>query len=318
MAILSYISATSTTPPIPQDQSPNSRLPTKIILPNKKPEKWSTGVAPGEYGGPPTTTKLRKYWGGEKEDPITSTDLIWNRDFMDQMKKLFDSPDDSSLDPSPSKEESSGFLSFSRVMSLDSMDVDLSKELAVSSKPVVKDLLDTSKLEAKKQMDVMFRELRRPRGDPEVQAAKDREQYFKLKNKIQVLTLGIGGVGLVSAYISYTPEIALSFGAGLMGSLAYMRMLGNSVDAMADGARGVVKGAANQPRLLVPVVLVMIFNRWNAILVPDYGFMHLELIPMLVGFFTYKIATFFQAIEEAISITTQKPESSSPDIEASD
>ncbi|CAL9235056.1 unnamed protein product [Arabidopsis halleri] len=350
MAILSYISATSTTPPIPQDQSPNSRLPTKIILANKKPEKWSTGVAPGEYGGPPTTTKLRKYWGGEKEDPITSTDLIWNRDFMDQMKKLFDSPDDSSLDPSPSKEESSGFLSFSRVMSLDSMDVDLSKELAVSSKPVVKDLLDTSKLEAKKQMskaivspkwklaptrreqekwdkatkaatggsEVMFRELRRPRGDPEVQAAKDREQYFKLKNKIQVLTLGIGGVGLVSAYISYTPEIALSFGAGLMGSLAYMRMLGNSVDAMADGARGVVKGAANQPRLLVPVVLVMIFNRWNAILVPDYGFMHLELIPMLVGFFTYKIATFFQAIEEAISITTQKPESSSPDIEASD
>jgi len=106
MAILSYISATSTTPPIPQDQSPNSRLPTKIILPNKKPEKWSTGVAPGEYGGPPTTTKLRKYWGGEKEDPITSTDLIWNRDFMDQMKKLFDDPNDSSLDPSPSKVQS--------------------------------------------------------------------------------------------------------------------------------------------------------------------------------------------------------------------
>lgn len=106
MAILSYISATSTTPPIPQDQLPNPRPPTKILLPNKKPEKWSTGVAPGEYGGPPTTTKLRKYWGGEKEDPITSRDLIWNRDFMDQMKRLFDSPDDSSLDPSPSKVQS--------------------------------------------------------------------------------------------------------------------------------------------------------------------------------------------------------------------
>lgn len=103
MAIRTYISATSTTPPIPQDPS-RSPLPTKIILPNKKPEKWSTGVAPGEYGGPPTTTKLRKYWGGEKEDPITSKDLIWNRDFMDQMKKLFDSPDDDTLlDPSPSK-----------------------------------------------------------------------------------------------------------------------------------------------------------------------------------------------------------------------
>ncbi|KAG5404079.1 hypothetical protein IGI04_010198 [Brassica rapa subsp. trilocularis] len=126
---------------------------------------------------------------------------------------------------------------------------------------------------------------------------------------LQLLTVGIGGVGLVSAYISYntTPEITLiSFGAGLMGSLAYMRMFGNTVDAMADGARGVMKGAAGQPRLLVLLLLVMIFIRWNAILVPQYEFMHLKLIPMLVGFFTYKVATFFQAIEEDISISTIK------------
>ena len=87
----------------------------------------------------------------------------------------------------------------------------------------------------------MFRELRRPRGDPEVLAAQSREQYFKvitsyclfwhlypsfaargdenfdfpfdilllqLKKKLQILTLGIGGVGLASAYVSYSPEIA--------------------------------------------------------------------------------------------------------------
>ncbi|KAK6919187.1 hypothetical protein RJ641_017609 [Dillenia turbinata] len=65
-------------------------------------------------------------------------------------------------------------------------------------------------------------------------------------------------------------------------------------------------GAIAQPRLLVPVVLVMIYNRWNEILVPDYGFMHFELIPMLVGFFTYKIATFIQAIEDAIPSVGKK------------
>ncbi|KAG2689609.1 hypothetical protein I3760_09G146600 [Carya illinoinensis] len=32
----------------------------------------------------------------------------------------------------------------------------------------------------------------------------------------------------------------------------------------------------------------------HRILIPEYGYMHLELIPMLVGFFTYKIATFVQ------------------------
>lgn len=33
--------------------------------------------------------------------------------------------------------------------------------------------------------------------------------YFgQLKTKLQFLTLGMGGVGLVSAYVSYSPEIA--------------------------------------------------------------------------------------------------------------
>ncbi|XP_024961111.1 protein CONSERVED ONLY IN THE GREEN LINEAGE 160, chloroplastic [Cynara cardunculus var. scolymus] len=326
-----YLSVTCTSTPINQDSNSlqSTTLPTKIILPSKKPQKWSTGVAPGDYGGPPTTTKLRKYWGGEKEDPITSSDLIWNRDFMPHMKRLIGDSDDSSSDPrlSTVKEEPSGFLSLNRVMSLDSMEVDLSKELTTTSNPIIEkqveavqatetlpkkwrpaptrreqDKWDRATKAATGGSDVMFRELRRPKGDPKVLAAKSREQYFKLKNKLQILTIGIGGVGLVSAYFTYTPEITVSYGAGLVGSLVYMRMLGNSIDGMADGARGVIKAAIGQPRLLVPVALVMIFNRWNGIVAPEYGLMNLQLIPMLVGFFTYKIATFTQAIEEAITI----------------
>ncbi|KAJ6401204.1 hypothetical protein OIU84_016588 [Salix udensis] len=336
MAIVSYVSANSTTTPLSQDSSSSSSSSpsprkTKVILPKKKPLKWSTGDAPGEYGGPPTTTKLRKYWGGEGEDPLTSDDFIWNKDFMPRMKRLLRNDP---VDPqtSPVKEESSGFLSLNRVMTLDSVEVDLSKELAQRPKPVIEQpVVATTKVRSgsspnwrlaptRREQDkwdkatkattsgseVMFRELRQPRGDPEVLAAQSREQYFKLKKKLQIFTLGIGSVGLVSAYVSYSPEIAVSFGAGFIGSLVYIRMLGNSVDSMADGAKGLVRGAAAQPRLLVPVLLVMIYNRWNGILVPDYGFMHLELIPMLVGFFSYKIATFVQAIEEALAPLVKK------------
>lgn len=86
--------------PNSQDSNNINPKPTKIILPKKKPQKWSTGTAPGEYGGPPVTTKLRKYWGGEGEDPITSDEYIWNKDFMPRMKRLFqDSPDDSHFYP---------------------------------------------------------------------------------------------------------------------------------------------------------------------------------------------------------------------------
>jgi hypothetical protein len=34
----------------------------------------------------------------------------------------------------------------------------------------------------------------------------------QLKENLQLLTLGIGGIGLVSAYVSYTPEIAARYG----------------------------------------------------------------------------------------------------------
>ncbi|OVA13633.1 hypothetical protein BVC80_373g29 [Macleaya cordata] len=338
MAILNYISVTSATTPISPD-SPIDPRQTRIILPKKKPQKWSTGVAPGDYGGPPTTTKLRKYWGGEK-DPLATDDFIWNKDFMDRMKRLIAESDSSSssIQSPPVKEKPSGFLSLNRVMSLDSMEIDLSKELTAPTKAVLElqveaarqalsasqttvssspkwrlaptrreqEKWDRATKAATGGSDVLLRESRKRRGDKKVLAAQAREQYFKLKNKLQLLTLGIGGVGVVSAYVSYSPEIAASFGAGLVGSLIYVRMLGNSVDAMADGARGVIKGAIGQPRLLVPVALVMIYNRWNGILVPEYGLMHLDLIPMLVGFFTYKIATFTQAIEEALSILGQK------------
>ncbi|XP_058095593.1 protein CONSERVED ONLY IN THE GREEN LINEAGE 160, chloroplastic-like isoform X2 [Magnolia sinica] len=183
------------------------------------------------------------------------------------------------------EQEDSGFLSLNRAMSLDSVDIDLSKELTLPPPKPVSELQveaarrgrllaesggnatprwrfvptrweqekwDRANKAATGGSEVMLRESKRERGDPKVLAAQSREQYFKLKQKLQILTLGIGGVGVFSAYVSYSPEIA---------------------------AR---------------------------ILAPDYGFMHLDLIPMLVGFFTYKVTTFIQAIEEALTIVENK------------
>ncbi|MED6159228.1 hypothetical protein PIB30_040344 [Stylosanthes scabra] len=337
MAILSYLTVTSAATPISPESpvsAPFLEQPkqTKVLLPKKKPMKWSTGTAPGDYGGPPTTTKLRKYWGGEDPDPLASDEFMWNKDFVGQFKRLIQDPQPSPLTPPP-KEEPSGFLSLNRVMSLDSLEVDLSKELTTpvnrNLNPQIEEEIDVTKSKrvawklapthreqekwdratkaATGGSDVMFREIRRPREDPEVLAAQSQKQYDKLKTKLQLLTLAIGGVGVVSAYVSYSPEVAASFGAGLLGSLAYIRMLGSSVDSLkSDGSKALIKGAIGQPRLLVPVILVMVYNRWNSILVPEFGSMHLELIPMLVGFFTYKIATFVQAIEDALTVAVKK------------
>ena len=61
-----------------------------MILPKKKPQKWSTGMAPGEYGGGPATVKPRKYWWGKEDrDPVGNTDdFIWNKDFLPHMERV--------------------------------------------------------------------------------------------------------------------------------------------------------------------------------------------------------------------------------------
>ncbi|CAO2165895.1 unnamed protein product [Urochloa humidicola] len=317
------------------------RRPVKVILPKKKPQKWSTGMAPGEYGGGPATIKPRKYWWGKEDrDPVGNTDdFIWNKDFLPHMERVINGG--AGAEPTitrltPVDEEESGFLSINRAMSLDSVEVDLSRELQAPTRPILQTQVEAARRggaigaeavngataarwrlvptrweqakwdraakAATGGSDVILRESksRVKQGDPKELAARSREDYLKLKQRLQLLTLGIGGVGVVCAYVSYTPEIAASFGAGLIGSLVYLRMLGTSVDSLAGETGETVKSAAAQPRLLIPVVLVMMYNRWNGILVPDYGFMHLELIPMLVGFFTYKIATFAQAIQDSI------------------
>lgn len=44
-----------------------------------------------------------------------------------------------------------------------------------------------------------------------------------------------------------------------------------------------------QPRLLIPVVLALTYNRWNQLYADQFGY-HLDFYGMLVGFFTYKLA----------------------------
>uniref|UniRef100_K3XJG3 CGL160/ATPI domain-containing protein n=1 Tax=Setaria italica TaxID=4555 RepID=K3XJG3_SETIT len=281
------------------------RRPVKVILPKKKPQKWSTGMEPGEYGGGPATIKPRKYWWGKEDrDPVGNTDdFIWNKDFLPHMERVI-ANGGAAAEPtitrrSPVDEEESGFLSINRAMSLDSVEVDLSKELQAPTRPILQTqveaarrgraigaeavngatsarwrLVPTRREQAKWDRaakaatggsDVILRESksRVQQGDPKELAARAREDYLKLKQRLQLLTLGIGGVGVVSAYVSYSPEIAVSFGAGLIGSLVYLRMLGTSVDSLAGGTGETVKSAAAQPRLLIPVVLVMMYNRWN-------------------------------------------------------
>ncbi|KAJ7543311.1 hypothetical protein O6H91_09G032700 [Diphasiastrum complanatum] len=329
------VMVTATSPSLPQQQQQQQQQqPVIKLIPSPKLRKrsqWSRGDGPGEYGGPPLDTRLRQYYGQPAPDPLTTSgDYIWNKNwqpYVDKTSSLAEEP----ATTSKITDSETGFLSFNRAISLDSMDIDLSQELMKPSKATLQRQVETARraamLNSKKKADFeksrfRFAPTRREEAQWErarkavsggiatvpgsfVRLEEDpiqqKQRYMQLKSNLQLFTLAIGAVGVVSAWVIYTPDIVASYGVGLLGAVAYIRMLGNSVDAFGSrDAGGVVRGAIGQPRLLVPVLLVMIYNRWNEILVPEYGAVHLQLIPMLVGFFTYKLATVIEVLRDMI------------------
>lgn len=121
-------------------------------------------------------------------------------------------------------------------------------------------------------------------------AEEERVRYEQLKLEQQIWTLGFIAAGCAMTYAAYTTDVAASYTVGALGGFAYLRLLSKSVDAL--GGEGVEQGAsgmASQPRLLIPIILGLGYNRWNELYAEQLG-VTLQLLPMLVGFFTYKLA----------------------------
>jgi len=121
----------------------------------------------------------------------------------------------------------------------------------------------------------------------------DLERYETLKVELTSFTLAIAGVTTVSVAAAYSPEAAGSYAVGAAGGLLYLRLLSRSVDSTSGGAQGlgdVIEGTIGGQRLLVPGILVVGWNRWNALAAPVTG-VELQILPMLAGFFTYKART---------------------------
>lgn len=125
-----------------------------------------------------------------------------------------------------------------------------------------------------------------PEEEAQLRAAVEEEQrrYEELKQELSLWTAGLTAACFAATYAFYTKEIAASYGVGALGGYLYLRLLNKSVDSLGTGGAG---GALGQPRLLIPVILVLAFNRWNQLKADEVG-LHLQLLPMLLGFFTYK------------------------------
>jgi len=118
--------------------------------------------------------------------------------------------------------------------------------------------------------------------------AREAARYGKMINELYYVTAGAVLLGVVCATATDGFPAGLSFFLGGLGAFAYVRSLVNDVDTLTG--KGGMPGA---PRIVIPVILAMACNRYNALLAPDIGF-ELGFIPTILGFLTYKVGTTFQ------------------------
>lgn len=140
-------------------------------------------------------------------------------------------------------------------------------------------------------------------------AQTEREKYEQLKQELLLWNAGFIALGFTTTYTAYTRDIAFSYLVGAVGGYMYLRLLNKSVDGFGgQGLESAASAAAGQQRLLIPLLLALAYNRWNALFAEQYA-IQLELLPMLVGFFTYKLAVVSRQSLELMKELSAKPNS---------
>jgi ATP synthase protein I len=118
-----------------------------------------------------------------------------------------------------------------------------------------------------------------PDPDPSMQ------EYYQLQRDLFKVTLLMAAVIFGSVWIFYSLNIALNYLIGACTGVVYLRMLARNVEQLGRG-----KDRLGNTRLVLLVGLILIASRWD----------QLQILPIFLGFLTYKAALIFYMLRTAI------------------
>jgi ATP synthase protein I len=221
---------------------------------------------------------------GKKFDPARKKgrwepEFIWNTNWQEalaleeQQKKAQEE-----AAARPPEQPEGGFLNLNRLSDMNSMDSDLSAELRAPKAPAQPKIeLPNMTTRPVYPKPTMFETRKWFRGGKfsekvvpispanealialeEARIAEEKVQYDLLKQEFQAWNLGLAAFTFVITYAFYTQDTAISYLAGALGGMAYLRLLNRQIDGIGGGDVG---SALGPPRLLVPVILVLGYNR---------------------------------------------------------
>ncbi|MEM0979102.1 MAG: ATP synthase subunit I [Cyanobacteria bacterium P01_H01_bin.58] len=109
--------------------------------------------------------------------------------------------------------------------------------------------------------------------------------FYRLQKSLLVTTVTFSAIIFVSVWIGYSLHIALNYLIGACTGVVYLRMLSKNVERIGQGSGGVAGG-----RLALVAALILVASQWN----------QLEIMPVFLGFLTYKAALIGYTIWTAV------------------
>ncbi len=110
------------------------------------------------------------------------------------------------------------------------------------------------------------------------------QEYYQLQRELLLITAVVTGVIFVTVCWFYPLKIALNYLLGAIVSVVYLRMLGRDVERLGQ------QGGLSKNRLAVFAGLMIVATQWQ----------QLEILPVFLGFLTYKAALIIYAIRTVI------------------
>lgn len=128
-------------------------------------------------------------------------------------------------------------------------------------------------------------------GFEDTEPVNSMKEFYQLYQEFLTITLVLTGIIVISVWIFYSLNIALNYLLGACAGVVYLRMLAKDVERLStENAR------LSKSRFALLVALILLASRWN----------QLQILPIFLGFLTYKATLLFYVVREVFISVSPK------------
>ncbi|NEO10868.1 MAG: ATP synthase subunit I [Moorea sp. SIO1F2] len=116
------------------------------------------------------------------------------------------------------------------------------------------------------------------------------EEYYQLKQTLLLVTLVATGIIFICVWVVYSLNIALNYLIGACTGMVYLRMLAKDVERLSQQNR-----RPSTARFAVFIGIIVVASQWQK----------LQILPIFLGFLTYKAAIIVYILQSLVNPTSK-------------